>query len=383
MQPLRTTDRCTFFATCAPGLEPVLHEELRQLRAGRIERQVGGVCFSGTVEDGQRANLWLRTAVRVLLRLEQFAAADADELYRGVQAIDWPRFVRSDGTLSVDAQASRSALDHTMFVAQRTKDAIVDQLRDRTGARPSIDKDDADLRVHVHLYRDRATVSLDMSGTSLHKRGWRRYQGRAPLAETLAAGIVALSGWDRRAPLLDPFCGSGTILIEAALWAGNVAPGSWRTFAFERWPGHDAAAWQRLRQQASAAATPLTKLRLLGSDPDAERIDGARANAAAAGVTEHIEFTVADASAFAPRRGWNGCIVTNPPYGERVGDESRLLPLYRAFGAQLRAHCVGYRLALLSGNASLAASLELKGLEEIALKNGGLDCTLLRGEVGS
>ena len=382
MQPLRATDRCTFFATCAPGLEPVLHGELRQLRVGRIERQVGGVCFAGSVEDGQRANLWLRTAVRILLRLGQFPAADADALYGGVRAIDWRRFVRGDGTLSVDAQASRSALDHTMFVAQRAKDAIVDQLRERSGVRPSVDKDDADLRVHVHLYRDRATVSLDTSGSSLHKRGWRRYQGRAPLAETLAAGIVALSGWDRRAPLLDPFCGSGTILIEAALWAANIAPGSWRTFAFERWPGHDAAAWQRLRRQASAAVSWPPKLRLLGSDRDGERVEGARRNADAAGVGARVELIVADAASFAPRRGWNAWIVTNPPYGERVGDQARLEPLYRTFGAQLRAHCSGYRLALLSGNPELAESLGLADLDEVALKNGGLDCTLLHGQIG-
>ncbi len=170
----------TYFVTCAPGLEDVLTAELEQLRLGRVERQIGGARFAGELRDAYRANLWLRSAVRVLLRLARFQAPDADELYRGACAVDWSRFLRPGGSLWVDAQSRESALDHTRFVEQRVKDAVVDQLRTSGGERPAVVRDDPDLRIHVHLWRDRATLSADTSGASLHKRGWRRAPGRVP-----------------------------------------------------------------------------------------------------------------------------------------------------------------------------------------------------------
>ena len=266
-------DRSVFFATCAPGVEPVLHAEVRALKLAKSECQVGGVRFEGEVADGWRANLWLRTAVRVLQRVARFPALDGDALYDGVAGVEWSRFVTPAGTLVVDAQARASALDHTQFIAQRVKDAVVDQLRARSGQRPSVDKDDPDLRIHLHLYRDRATLSVDTSGASLHKRGWRRYQGPAPLSETLAAAIVLLSGWDRRAPLLDPFCGSGTILVEAASLAAGLAPGRFRRFGFERWPNHDPAGYAVLRDRVAAAGRSANKVIVLGSgcQPRADR----------------------------------------------------------------------------------------------------------------
>lgn len=377
--------RHTFFVTCAPGVEPFLLEEARRLRLPRAEPQTGGLRFEGTLEDAWLANLHLRTAVRVLLRLSRFAAPDADALYRGVAAVDWSRYLRPDGVLWVDAQVRESALDHSRFVAQRVKDAIVDRLRTTGGVRPSVDREGADLRVHLHLYRDRATLSLDTSGESLHKRGWRRAQGRAPLAETLAAAVVLASQWDRRAPLLDPFCGSGTILVEAGLYASETPPGAFRSFGFERWPGHDAAAWARAREEALARRALPQKLRILGQDHDAERVAAARANVATAGLDGLVEVEIGDARRFAPRRGWNAWIVTNPPYGERVGDERALEPLYREFGARLREHCAGYRLALLSGNPRLTRALDLPEgggrLRRVALRNGAIACELLLGEI--
>src|SRR5438105_4948511 len=204
-------ERAEFFVTCAPGIEPILHGEIRALKLSKVERQVGGVRFEGTSRDAWRANLELRTAVRVLRKLARFEARDESALYAGVASLDWSRFLRPDGRLRVDAHSKESALEHTLFVEQRTKDAIVDALRAQHGTRPSVDLEDPDLGVYVHLFRDRCTVLVDTSGDSLHKRGWRKFQGRAPLAETLAAAVVLASGWDRRAPLLDPFCGSGTI----------------------------------------------------------------------------------------------------------------------------------------------------------------------------
>ena len=368
----------TFFATCAPGIEPTLHAEARALRLARLERQVGGVRFDGTLADAWKANLWLRTAVRVLMRVGRFEARDADQLYRGVQEVDWTRFLRPEGRLVVDAHATESALDHTLFVAQRVKDAIVDGFRASSGVRPSVSKDDADLGVHVHLFRDRCTLSVDTSGESLHKRGWRRYQGRAPLAETIAAALVLESGWDRRSPLVDPFCGSGTILTEAALIAAGVAPGIFRErFGFSRWPGHDDDAWRALVARAREEARVPRKLVLRGSDASAEAIAGARVNVEAAGCSGRIELDVARAEDFAPRRGWNAWIVSNPPYGERVGAERDLEAVYRRFGETLRERCAGYHAALLSGNPKLTRALGVAPRRTLSWKNGAIDCECL------
>lgn len=374
--------RHTFFATCAPGIEPLLHAEVRALRLAKPERQVGGVRFDGTLTDAMRACLWLRTAVRVRMWLARFQAPDGDALYREVGAVDWSRFVEPEGTLVVDALSKDSALTHTQFVEQRTKDAICDQLRARTGRRPSVDKNGPDLRVHVHLFRDRATLAVDCGGESLHKRGWRRSQGRAPLPEPLAAAGVLASEWDGRAPLLDPFCGSGTIAIEAALIAGDVAPGLFRErFGFERWEEHDARRWTRLRDEARARVAHRPKTRILATDVDPERVEDARVNAEAAGVAEQIELAVADARELTPRRGWNATLVTNPPWGSRVGEGDDLVDLYQRFGERLREHCAGYRLALFSGDRRLTRALGLQRLERRAITHGGVALELVLADL--
>jgi 23S rRNA G2445 N2-methylase RlmL len=370
----------TYFATCAPGLEPVLHAEARALKLGRIERQVGGVRFEGTRPDAWRANLWLRSAGRVLWRVARFPAPDAEALYAAAREVPWERWLAPEGTLHVDAQLSASALNHTRFVEQRVKDAVVDRFVAARGARPSVAGEEAELRVHVHLFRDRATLALDTSGAALYKRGWRAAQGRAPLAETLAAGLVLASGWDRRAPLLDPFCGSGTILVEAALLAANAAPGLFRArFGCERWLDHDARAFAEVKDAARAARVRPRAPLLYGWDLDAARLADADANARAAGVEEHLALERGDATRFAPRPGWNAWIVTNPPYGERVGRGANLEALYRGFGARLREHCAGYRLQLLSTPALLPA-LGIAG-ETRALANGPLECASLACEL--
>ncbi|HTF89616.1 MAG TPA: THUMP domain-containing protein [Planctomycetota bacterium] len=371
-------DREFFFVTCAPGLEPLLHAEARELKLSKVERQVGGIQFEGTLADAMRANLWMRTAVRVLLRVARFDASDDKLLYAGASAVDWNRFLTSDGSFAIDAHTNASVLDHTLFIEQRVKDAIVDGFRSREGKRPNVDKDDPDLSVHVHLVKNRATLLVDTSGESLHKRGWRRYQGRAPISETLAAALVLYSGWDLRAPLIDPFCGGGTILIEAALIARNIAPGFKRErFSFQRWPGYDAAAWKALVSAAQRAAKPKLRLNLHGSDWDPATIAGANENLAGAGLEGEIEFNLAEATEWEPRKGWNAWIVTNPPYGERVGAERGLEESYRRFGEFLRTRCSGYTLALLTSNPRLAEALALKDAERRALLNGPLECVLL------
>jgi len=375
--PRSARARAPHFATCAPGLEPVLHEEARALRLARVERQVGGVYFEGDAVDAMRANLELRTAVRVLRRVARFGARDADELYAGAEQVDWSAWLAPGGSLRVSAQCRDSELDHSLFVEQRVKDAICDSVRELRGARPSVNKDDPDLRVHAHLFRDRCTLSVDTSGESLHKRGWRRFQGRAPLAETLAAGILALSGWDRRSPLVDPFCGSGTLLVEAALLAAGAAPGLARErFAFEAFPSHDATRWQALRRAARERVRPTPRLRLVGRDLDPEALAGARENLASAGCEGAVELEPGAAQEFQPKRGWNGWIITNPPYGERVGEASELAAVHRAFGERLRSEAEGYGLALFSGNAELVAELGVEFERRVALANGALACEL-------
>jgi len=373
--------RESFFATCAPGLEPLLHAEARALKLPNLEQQTGGVYFEGTLADAARANLWLRTAVRVLLRLTRFQAAAADELYRGTAAIDWARFLEPEEKLVVAAHSNESVLDHTLFVEQRVKDAICDQFRERTGKRPSVDKEAPDLGVHVHLFRDRCSLLVDTSGESLHKRGWRRYQGRAPLAETLAAAVVLDSGWDRRSPLVDPFCGSGTILVEAAWLALGIAPGSLRErFAFERWKEWEPQLSLRMRADARKGEQRSGKLILRGSDVDADTLEGARNNLEGAGLTGRIEFERGRAETYEYKRGWNAWIASNPPYGERIGDERELEGLFARFGARLRERCQGWHVTLLSGNPKLTQALGLKAGRVRAVQNGAIACELLHYE---
>jgi len=367
-----------FFVTCAPGLEPLLHEEARALKLSKVERQVGGIHFEGTLHDAMRANLWLRTAVRVLMRVARFEAKDEAALYAGASGVDWARFLGPDGRLMVDAHSNASELDHTLFIEQRVKDAIVDGFRAGEGRRPSVDKQDPDLAVHVHLVKNRCTLLVDTSGESLHKRGWRKYQGRAPLAETLAAALVLFSDWDRRSPLIDPFCGGATILIEAAMIAAGIAPGLRRpSFGFQRWPGYDAAAWSALLEQARKAAKPQQKLILRGRDWDPATVAGAAENIASAGLEGRIEVEQGEATDWQPRAGWNAWIVTNPPYGERVGQERGLDESYRRFGEFVRTRCGGFHLALLTSNPRLGEALALPDVKRRALLNGPLQCELL------
>jgi 23S rRNA (guanine2445-N2)-methyltransferase / 23S rRNA (guanine2069-N7)-methyltransferase len=377
-------ERGTYFATCPPGLEAVLHRELEGLRVARVERQMAGVRFDATVAEVWAANLRLRTAIRVLRRLVRFPCADDDALYRGVQSVDWRQFLPPEGTLWIDARCRDSQLTHSQFIAQRTKDAIVDQLRERRGERPQVDREDPTLRVDVHLVGDRAIVSLDTSGHSLHRRGWRLHQGRAPLSECLAAGIVLLSEWNGRAPLVDPFCGTGTILVEAGLIATHTAPGLRRRtpFGFERWPDHDGRAFAALRAAVAAEVQPLGKRWLVGSDLDPVRVAEAREHLAAAGLEgERVDVDVERAEDFDPRPGWNACLVTNPPYGERLGEGTELLALYRRFGQVLRERASGSRLALLCADPQLLEALELERTRRHKLVNGGLDCELLTAEL--
>lgn len=374
--------RSTYFVTCVPGTERELFREVKALGFSKSESQVAGVRFEGTRKDAWRANLSLRTAIRVLERLTRFEAPDEDALYAGAKAIEWERWLAPDGTLAVDARSKDSALFHTRFLQQLVKDAVCDRLRERSGTRPSVDPASPDLRIDLHLFKDRATLSLDTSGDPLYKRGWRRHQGRAPLAENLAAALVLRSGWDHRSPVVDPFCGSGTILVEAGLIASGRLPGAMgRRFGFERFGDHDAKAYERVLEGARAEGKPTRKLTLVGLDREPERIEQARENLAAAGIEARIQLEEGDARTWMPKAGWNAWIVTNPPYGARVRSDGNVDVLYTAFARRLAEYAGGYHVTMISSVTQGLDALPLVGASRSAILNGGLECEVISGEV--
>lgn len=338
----------------------------------------GGVRFTGDLSACYRANLWLRTASRILITLTEFPCHSPQDLYDGVRALPWDRYLTPDTTLAVECVLRDSALTHSGFVALKTKDAIVDTLRDRFGRRPSVNPKDPDLLVNVHLVRNRCTISLDSSGTGLDRRGYRAEAGEAPLRETLAAALVLLTDWDGTVPLVDPLCGSGTILIEAVLKALNRAPGLVRErFGFQRWPAFDVPRWRRLLEEARQTERTTLAVPILGSDRLEDVLAVARGNSRRAGVEKFISFEARDLRDLVPPPA-PGVILTNPPYGRRLGDEEQLKSFYRQIGDVFKQRCAGYTAWLFTGNLDLAKEVGLKASRRIALFNGPLDCRLLK-----
>ena len=360
-----------FFATAAKGTEPLLRDELNELGLPRVRADRGGVHFGADVKDAYRACLWSRIAQRVLEPLSEFASPDEDALYAGVHAIDWRRVLDADHTLAVRAACRSSRLTHTQYIAQRSKDAVVDQLREHLGARPNVDRHAPDVQLFVHLVKDRATVYLDYSGDSLHEHGFRKQQGVAPIKETLAAALVRYSGWDRESPLVDPMCGSGTLLLEAGLWAARRAPGLSRgAFGFERWADFDATRAQtmrELREEAENVAQPL-QLSLIGSDTDPVALEAARANAEQAGL--RVNLRLAPLSSAVPSADHGGLVI-NPPYGERL---SRGSGLAEELAASLRRF-EGYQRALI---VPRAFDLQIRADKFLLVFNGAIECELRR-----
>jgi putative N6-adenine-specific DNA methylase len=370
-----------FFATTAKGIEEVLADELTALGIAVAAVEAGGVRFTGDMNDCYRANLWLRTASRVLMPLAGFPCDTPQSLYDGVRGISWHELITPEMTLAVDCNLRDSALTHSGFVALKTKDAIVDSIRDRFGRRPDVDTRDPDLRVNVHLVKNHCTVSQDTSGIPLDRRGYRLDRNEAPLRETLAAALVMLSGWDGTVPLADPMCGSGTIPIEAALKAACRAPGLLRSgFAFQRWPGFDAGLWRRLLQEARVMALDSLPVQVLGCDRSAGALKIALQNAARAGVGAMITLKHQELSDFAPPPG-PGILLFNPPYGRRLGEEDELKPLYHKIGDIMKQRCTGYTAYLFTGSADLAKCVGLRASRRIVLFNGPIECRLLKYEL--
>jgi putative N6-adenine-specific DNA methylase len=379
-----TTD--SFFAICPRGLEAVLAGELAAVGATGVRAEAGGVAFAGELRTAYAANLHSRIASRVLWQIAQGSYRDEKSLYALAADVPWERHFSPRQTLRVDLNASRSPLASLEFATLTVKDAIVDRMRARAGARPSIDRARPDVRVFVYLDESAATLYLDLSGEPLFKRGWREDKGEAPLKENLAAGLLALAGWTPATPLLDPFCGSGTIVIEAASIAARRAPGLQRRFAFEKLQGFDAAAWRTLREQARAAIDDRAPALIAGSDISTRVIETARRNARLAGLDAwladgRLRLAAVDARKIEPPAP-AGMIVTNPPYGEQSHPKSAPVPkMMGEVADRLKQSFAGWTAWVLTSDRALPRQMRLQETRKTVLFNGPLECRFFRFEI--
>jgi 23S rRNA (guanine2445-N2)-methyltransferase / 23S rRNA (guanine2069-N7)-methyltransferase len=381
---LSVNDNIRYWVATAPiGAASVLAEELAQSGAEQIRERSHDVKFQGTLEVGYRACLWSRTATRVFLSLGSIEAGSAKSIYEGVKRMDWREHIAPGATLACDCSGGNESIRHTIYGSQLLKDAVCDSLRESTGERPNIQPEHPDVLLHLHVEGATALVSLDFSGESLHRRGYRSEGGRAPLKENVAAAVLLRAGWREIArqggTLLDPLCGSGTFLTEAALIAADIAPALDRPyFGFLKWRGHDAELWSRLRAEALDRRAAISARRcILGSDIDPEAVRMAIVNASQAGVAEwiHVERR---ALQDLPRPKGEGLVVANPPYGERIGAESGLPALYSELGTVLRERFQGWQAAILTGNPPLARNLGIYAKRTHRVFNGTIECRLLR-----
>ena len=364
-----------FFATCPRGLEKVLGAELETLGAGEVSIVDGGVAFGGPLALCYAANLESRVASRVLWRVGGARYRSEVDVYRAARALAWPRLFDVSRTIRVNVSAIKSPLRSLEFVTLRVKDAACDAFREASGRRPDVDTQAPDVRIHAFLTSDEATFYLDTSGEALFKRGWRIATGDAPLRENLAAGILKLAGWAPPAPLLDPMCGSGTFLIEAAMMALDVAPGLDRPFGFERLASFDKPQWEALRSKAAARRKPGGPLAIHGRDKSGDALALARENLAKTGLTGSVQVKQMDILDGGPPED-SGIIVMNPPYGERVAGKDDLAAFYPRLGDALKQRYAGWTAYVLSADPALPRLIGLKATRRTPLYNGALECRL-------
>ncbi|MGH8483137.1 MAG: bifunctional 23S rRNA (guanine(2069)-N(7))-methyltransferase RlmK/23S rRNA (guanine(2445)-N(2))-methyltransferase RlmL, partial [Pseudomonas sp.] len=381
------SDRFELYLTCPKGLEGLLAEEARGLGLEEVREHTSAIRGSADMETAYRLCLWSRLGNRVLLVLKRFNMKNADDLYDGVHDVEWQDHLEPSGSLAVEFSGHGSGIDNTHFGALKVKDAIVDKLRTRDGERPSVDKLNPDLRVHLRLERGEAILSLDLSGHSLHQRGYRLQQGAAPLKENLAAAVLIRAGWPRIAAeggaLADPMCGVGTFLVEAAMIAADIAPNLKRErWGFSAWLGHVPALWRKLHDEALARAQAgLAKppLWIRGYEADPRLIQPGRNNVERAGLSDWVKIYQGEVGTFEPRPDQNqkGLVICNPPYGERLGDEASLLYLYQNLGERLRQACLNWEAAVFTGAPDLGKRMGIRSHKQYAFWNGALPCKLL------
>jgi 23S rRNA (guanine2445-N2)-methyltransferase / 23S rRNA (guanine2069-N7)-methyltransferase len=380
-----------FFATCPKGIESLLLDELRSLGALSVKETRAGVSFEGTLETALAACLWSRLANRILLPLSTFSSPTPEALYGGVKEIVWEDHLPPDGTLAVDAVVSGSAITHSRYAALKTKDAVVDRFRERTGSRPSVKTREPDLQINVHIHKDEATISLDLSGDSLHRRGYRTVKGEAPLKENLAAAILIRARWPQLAaegrPFIDPMCGSGTLAIEAALMAADIAPGLLRShFGFLGWKGFESRIWTPLQVDARYRKKEgLPRLPgISGFDHDKHAVSSALANLKRAGLEGRVHFekrSIENLVVSNKQKSIQGLIVVNPPYGERIGEVQKLRGLYHELGTKLREDYPGWNASVFTGNPELGMELWMRAHRTHTLYNGPIKCRLLHFKI--
>ncbi|MFN8791124.1 MAG: class I SAM-dependent RNA methyltransferase [Bdellovibrionales bacterium] len=371
-----------FFASCPKGLVEPLENELRELGLQPYDRSQNGVFFDGNWESCYKVNLHSRFASRILKPILNFTAYRSEELYHNILKHDFTKYIDPQQTIKVEASTKESMLKDQRFIAMKVKDAIVDQFREKTGVRPSVDNERPDLIIYVKAYKNHFSVAIDTSGDSLFMRGYRLEAGEAPLKENLAAGLLQLSEWDRKTPIVDPMCGSGTILIEAAMMVMNIAPGSMRKrFGFMRLKGFQKDMWEQLVDEAvSAEKEDCGDLHFYGYDIERRVLMKAIENAKRAGVNGCIKFKRESVTTLTPPVE-KGLIVTNPPYGARLGDEDNLRDVYRDFSHTLKTQFKGWNAWILSGNKDLIADLKLKASRKHFVYNGSIECRFLRYEI--
>lgn len=367
-------------ATTQQFLEPVLVKELLNLGATNVEKHNRAVSFTGDLSVMYRANLCTRTALKILVPFTKFKARNERDLYEEIRHIEWEKYLDVDGTLAVHTSLSTDYFNHSQFVSQKTKDAIVDRYREKFGRRPSVDIANPHLSIAVHIVRDEVSISFDSSAESLHRRGYRTEQTLAPINEVTAAGMVLLTEWDGTGAFVDPMCGSGTILIEAALYAKNIAPGLFKKhFGFMHWKNYDRVLWQTLVDEAKAKIKETDTI-FLGSDKTFKAIEIARANATRAGLDEDIRLSNKRFEEVKAPQDIKGMVVINPPYGERLPIEE-IGPFYKEMGDKLKQEFDGYTAWIISSNVGALKKVGLAASQRLTLFNGPLECKFYKFEL--
>jgi putative N6-adenine-specific DNA methylase len=363
------------------GLEPLLAKELEQLGATNIEQHKRAVSFDGDKALLYKANLCLRTALRILIPIHRFEAVNEQDLYDGVQQVNWEKYMDVDGTLAIEASTNSELFNHTQYISQKTKDAIVDQFREKYGVRPNVDIEQPDLRLNLHIFQHQCTLSLDSSGESLHRRGYRADANLAPLNEVTAAALILHTGWNGEGVFMDCMCGSGTILIEAAMFAKNIPPNFMRKrFAFEGWKDFDANLWKQVKDEAMAGVTE-SKATFIGNDAVFKVIEIARNNVRKAGLENDIKITnMRFEEQTAPEPVNGGIVIMNPPYGERLEVEE-IGAFYKMMGDKFKKDFTGYDVWILSSNKEALKKVGLAASKRLVVWNSQLECKFHKFEM--
>lgn len=371
-----------FIALTSRGCVDVLLDELKSLGLENLEKTPGGVYFQGPWAHCYRANLQSRIATRVLLTILDFPAYNQDDLYNNIRKHDFTKYIDPKQTIAVESSTQSEIFRDQRFVALKVKDAIVDQFREKFDIRPDVDSKNADLIVNVRINDSFVNVGVDTSGSALFRRGYREEQVDAPLKEHLAAGLIRMTEWNGKVPLVDPMCGSGTILIEAALMGLGISPGTLRRrFAVQKWKIFQKEAWDLETAAALATEKEFPKDLLYGSDLDRRAVSAAKTNARAADVGEYIQFSTNGVDMINPPEGGPGIVIVNPPYGERLGEIDLLKDSYRDLGFALKNKFKGWTAWVLSGEAELPGLMGLKSTRRIPVYNGPIECRFLKYEI--